>query len=410
MSKGFRIIIKLAALVALVLVGVFLLGVWHDAQDSAAAWEEYYDALDRAKAEAAAAAAAVTPEPAEAALPAENVPQAVPAAAATPEPTPSPEPTPEVVTVSLIGDCTLASYPEIRGLASSFENVVESNWGYPFSNAIRYLATDDFTIGNLECCLSDSTAWSGSTFSFLAPAAAVNILTLGSVEYVTTANNHALDFGTDIYDESCGILDKAGIGHSGEGEYSLYETRGGVKIGVYSVFNYYSPETGAMAKAIAALREQGAEIVIVAVHWGTEGTYYQTGDQEKAGRAAIDAGADVVYGSHPHRLQPVEEYNGGLIFYSMANWCFGGNTNPVDKDTAIAQIMYERDTDGTLKRSGVELIPCSISSVADANDYRPTAFEEGTEEYERAMSKITGTFSGANTMPDYSFMHTGEEG
>ncbi len=334
-------------------------------------------------------------------------PTAVPAPEPTPEPIPepTPEPTPQVVTISMVGDCTLASYPGIRGYASSFENVVGGDYAYPFSRTVDIFSADDLTLANLECTVSDQQGWSGSTFSFLAPAAAMDILTLGSVEYVTTANNHAMDFGQALYNDTCTLLDERGIGHSGDGEHSLFTTESGVVIGVYSMFNYYAPAFARMGEAITALREQGAGIVIVAAHWGLEGTYYQTADQTALARQAIDAGANIVYGSHPHRLQPMEEYNGGVIFYSMGNWVFGGNTNPADTDTAIAQVRFQRQEDGSFALLGTELIPCSISSTPGANDYCPTPYEPGSEDYARALSKITGGYAGPNSQIDYSFMH-----
>ena len=111
------------------------------------------------------------------------------------------------------------------------------------------------------------------------------------------------------------------------------------------------------------------------------------------------------YGSHPHTLQPVEVYNGRYIFYSMGNWSFGGNTNPADMDSVIAQATVTRDPDGTLYLSSFNVLPCSISSKTNENDYCPTLFEPGTEEYDRAMSKVDGSWTGANNVIDYSFMH-----
>ena len=70
------------------------------------------------------------------------------------------------------------------------------------------------------------------------------------------------------------------------------------------------------------------------MHWGLEGSYRVTESQKQLGRAAIDAGADIVYGSHPHVLQQIDEYNGGYIVNSLGNWSFGGNTAPRDRDAA----------------------------------------------------------------------------
>ena len=388
MSRALRNILKILSLVILFLLFLYAFSFFRPS--------------------ASASVAAVTPVPAE--IPVVTA-TPTPTSAPTPEPTPAPtpeptpEPTPQVVTVSLVGDCTLASYPGIRNFANSFENVVGENWAYPFSHTADIFAADDCTIGNLECTLSDQPGWSGATFSFLAPAAAVDILTAGSVEFVTTANNHAMDFGQSLYDDTCALLDSRAIAHSGDGESSLFVTQSGVVIGVYSMFNYYCPAFERMPDAVRALREQGAELVIVAAHWGLEGTYYQTPDQTALAHQAIDAGADIVYGSHPHRLQPMEEYNGGVIFYSMGNWCFGGNTNPEDQDTAIAQVLYQRQEDGHLAYLETRLIPCAISSVKNTNDYCPTPYEEGSEDYERALSKISGAYSGPNSNVDYSFMH-----
>ncbi|MBQ7737624.1 MAG: CapA family protein [Oscillospiraceae bacterium] len=128
-------------------------------------------------------------------------------------------------------------------------------------------------------------------------------------------------------------------------------------------------------------------------------------NQVQCARAAIDAGANIVVGHGPHRLQTAETYNGGVIFYSLGNFVFGGNTAPGDLDSAVAQVVIERATDGSLSVSGTRIYPCSISSRADGNDYRPTLYEPGTEEYDRAMSKIDGSWTGENQVIDYSFMH-----
>ena len=127
--------------------------------------------------------------------------------------------------------------------------------------------------------------------------------------------------------------------------------------------------------------------------------------QTSLAHAAIDAGADLVYGSHPHVLQPVEEYGDGFIIYSLANWSFGGNSRPADMDTAIVQLTVMRDTDGAVSIFDYKLIPCRVSSVSSHNDYCPTPYEEGSEDYERALSKISGVYSGPNFNVDYSFMH-----
>ena len=144
------------------------------------------------------------------------------------------------------------------------------------------------------------------------------------------------------------------------------------------------------------------------MHWGLEGSYRVTESQKQLGRAAIDAGADIVYGSHPHVLQQIDEYNGGYIVNSLGNWSFGGNTAPRDRDTAIVQFTVKRDVDGSVSVEGWEAIPCCLSSTPGVNDYRPEPYAEGSEEYERTMSKLLGSFTGPDLVVDYSDYHKDE--
>ena len=175
----------------------------------------------------------------------------------------------------------------------------------------------------------------------------------------------------------------------------MITTDSGLTIGLYGAVYYYL-DVEDMTREIAALREQGAELVIVAPHWGTEGTYQPTPEQVRVGRAAIDAGADIVYGSHPHVLQPIEEYNGGVIFYSMGNFSFGGNTCPDDFDTALIQQEVIRTADGTVTLGERTIVPACVSSISGRNNFQPTPYDAGTEEYDRVMAKLSGTWNGAN--------------
>jgi len=144
------------------------------------------------------------------------------------------------------------------------------------------------------------------------------------------------------------------------------------------------------------LKEQGCDLIIFTPHWGTEGTYKPTAEQTEVGHAAIDAGADIVYGSHPHVLQPIEEYNGGVIYYSLGNFSFGGNGYPQDYDTALLQQEVIRDADGNVTLGALTIVPANVSSISSRNNYQPTPYEAGSEEYNRVLSKLDGTFRGPN--------------
>lgn len=122
-------------------------------------------------------------------------------------------------------------------------------------------------------------------------------------------------------------------------------------------------------------------------HWGEEKAEYPNDVQVELAHAAIDAGADLVLGHHPHVLQGIEQYKGKNIVYSLGNFCFGGNMYPSDMDTMIFQQTFTLKG-GKLQEDNVtNIIPCSISSVEDYNNYQPTpaAGEKETE----ILNKIT---------------------
>ena len=138
------------------------------------------------------------------------------------------------------------------------------------------------------------------------------------------------------------------------------------------------------------LRDEGVDIIVAFMHAGAEKTYVPTKRQSALAHAAVKGGADVVVGTHPHVLQPIEAYQGSVILYSIGNFCFGGNRNPSDKDTVIAQLTVT----GTGEDRSWEMsyIPCCISSVSNRNDYRPTPYPPDTAAYRRCFQKLDGTF------------------
>ena len=199
------------------------------------------------------------------------------------------------------------------------------------------------------------------------------------------------------YENTQKALDGVGVAYAGNGETILYETDRGLKIGILAVAFYIDHEE--MAEKIVSLKEQGAQVVVVSFHWGNEGYFNHTYDQSWYAYAAIDAGANIVYGHHPHVLQPIEEYNGGIIYYSLGNFAFGGNDCPRDFDTALIQQEVIVDVDGTVSLGEYKAIPCSISPVDNINRYQPTPAEEGSDRYDRVMEKLSGTYSGPNVAP-----------
>ena len=122
---------------------------------------------------------------------------------------------------------------------------------------------------------------------------------------------------------------------------------------------------------IVQAKKNKAKIIVVSFHWGVERKYYPNAKQKSLGRYAIDCGASLVLGHHPHVLQGIEKYNGRYIVYSLGNFCFGGNSNPKDKDTIIFQQKFSIKGGKLQPENNAKIIPCSLSSHKKTNDFQP---------------------------------------
>ena len=358
----------------------------------------------------AAATPSVLPGPSEAPLPAQPEAAATPEPTPEPTPTPTPEPTPELFTISIIGDETLTSHQNLSDENEfSYNGKMNGDYSYPFKNTSQYFLNDEYTISNLECSLADQRMYSDQTFYFRAPTANAQVLTEGGVDFVTTANNHSLDFGQAGLLSTYAALEEYGVAYGKEDQSQIITTEHGLRIGIYCAYNDFHPNKDKTCAAIAQMRPD-ADYIICCFHWGQELHYQPNADQIDLARACIDAGADLIFGCHSHCLQPIEEYNGGIILYSMGEFSFGGSTSPSDRDTAIFQVTLKRDLDGSITVDGWNVIPCCVSSrpvyegytLDNYNDYCPTPYEEGSEDYARVMSKLDGSYEGGNGGADYS--------
>ncbi|MDO4876783.1 MAG: CapA family protein, partial [Oscillospiraceae bacterium] len=251
--------------------------------------------------------------------------ETTPEPTATPTPTPEPTatPTPTTVKVSFAGDCTLCSDARTY---NHFDAVVKKRWDYPFKNCKNIFSNDDLTLVNCEMAITNSKSHKKKKFVFAMKSEGTKYFTHASIEAVNLANNHTLDFGQSGLKDTRKYLTKAGILWSDTSNYAIYTAKNGVKIGMCGYTSTYG--LSKTYKLIKQLRAKGCQIVIVSCHWGIEAKYKQTKSQISRGRALINHGADIVVGTHPHRLQPIEVYKGKYILYSIGNFCFGGHTNP----------------------------------------------------------------------------------
>ena len=297
--------------------------------------------------------------------------------------------------LTFVGDCTLGANPQNALVGSGFIKMVGEDYGYPFRNVIDWFENDECTFLNLEGPLTDAGDPVNKNHVFRGPTAYINILTENSVEAVSLANNHSMDYGQIGYNSTVTALKNANISFVEQDSSCIFTTENNLTIGVYgAAFDQLDEE--AIIAGISELKAQDCDLVIFAPHWGIEGSYRPTVGQQRLGHAAIDAGADIVWGSHPHVLQPIEEYNGGIIYYSLGNFSFGGNGKPGDFDTALIQQELIRAADGTMSLGEVNILPARISSVIGWNNFQPTPYEVGTSNYDRVIKKLDGSWRGPN--------------
>ncbi|MDO4548277.1 MAG: CapA family protein [Clostridia bacterium] len=307
------------------------------------------------------------------------------------------------IVISCVGDITMGR--EVLSGQNRFENAADrKGLDYFFSGVREILEQDDLTIGNLEGPLTTAkTHRKGRQFIFKGKPEYAQVLSLGSVEAVTIANNHSRDFLGRGQKDTQNALNEHGITWFGYGKTAIYEVKG-VKIGLIGLTEWDN-SAAQLRQAVKKINES-CDMVIVQFHWGREGKGQPTKKQKRLGHAAIDAGADAVFGHHPHVVGGIEIYNGRTIAYSLGNFCFAGNTNPADKDTVIIRQSFTVDAAaGDVVPGSLAVIPCSISSSSDTNDFRPQALTGNRAA--AVFEKIKKASRGFAQTPDFDGMAAG---
>lgn len=285
------------------------------------------------------------------------------------------------VTISAAGDVTLGNYFG-QDYSWSFREMwdKEQNAAYFFENVYDIFSSDDMTIVNLEGPLTRAEERrENQTYCISGEPEYVEILTEGSVEAVSMANNHRLDYFEQGTKDTVAAVKDAGIVYAYDNNLGIYETKG-IRIGFVSVneVGQGASVEKYLKEGFALLQEEGVDLILANCHWGIERENYPEEYQQSLGKMCIDWGADLVIGHHPHVIQGIEEYKGKYIIYSLGNFCFGANRNPADKDCIIFQQTFTFVNGELQGDSEARVIPCSVSSVSNRNDYKPTP-AEGSE-------------------------------
>lgn len=287
-----------------------------------------------------------------------------------------------LLTLSATGDFTVGG--DSRKRSSIFDDELKRQNGdihFTMRNTRDIFLEDDLSIVNFEGTLTESTyvprEKKENQFLFSAPPSYAAMLSENGIEAAALENNHIMDHGEDAYEDTKAALQEAGVVYSTSDEIGVIEVKG-VEIAMlsYLCIDRYDELWDKVPADIARAKTQ-YPIVIVSFHWGNETYYTPTDNQVKMGRLAVDAGADLVLGHHSHRIQPIEQYKGVYICYSLGNFCFAGNNRPSDMTSYIFQTRF-RVREGEVSNEGFRIIPIRISSRTDRNDFIPTLLTKET--------------------------------
>lgn len=271
------------------------------------------------------------------------------------------------VTLVAVGDVMLA-----RGVA---RKVARHDWRYPFAKVAKLLR-GDIVFGNLECSLGETGRLLPKRASLAAPEEAAGALARAGFTVVSVANNHTFDRGRLGLANTLRILDARGLRYAGAGDTIAAAHRAAVTTvrGLRVAFLAYTdwPPEGYLSLAdqpslaladpqsvvadVRAARAQ-ADVVVVSFHWGTELRRMPSTRQRGLARTAIDAGADLILGHHPHVRQPVQWYRGRPIFFSLGNFVF--DQPGTDASCGWLAVLRLRKGEVTIARLGqVEIEAC----------------------------------------------------
>ena len=305
---------------------------------------------------------------------------------------------PVTLTLTAAGDCTLGGCLKHDTFKVFEQYVNEKGYDYFLQNVRALFQSDDLTIVNLEGPLTDvGTMTTKSGICFRGEPAWTGILTGSGVELCNFANNHNMDMGQEGFDRTLQALDEAGLG------YCVYDkiyhtTIKGVKITALGFDKWANKKE----QVVAAIQQErpNCDLLIVNFHWGREMHFEAMSDQKAMAHAVVDAGADLVIGTHPHVFGGVELYKGKYIAYSLGNFCFGGNTVPPDQRAMIFQQQFIIEN-GQVSDGGINIIPCLVSGNPKKNDFQPyiLAAKEGTALLKKIARYSINLGSGVNWMP-----------
>jgi len=292
--------------------------------------------------------------------------------------------------------------------------ILQQGSGYVWGDVLPLMQETDLALVNLECTIAESGEpfMPPRVFYFRAHPRAIEVLTVAGVDYVTLANNHALDFQSPALLETIQHLDEHGIAHAGAGanlaeasQPALLEA-GGIKVGVVAFADHFQeyrateemPGTRIITisteeqhfrevkESIQAVRESGADLVVFSIHWGPNMRQVPSPEFAAFAHAVMDAGADIFHGHSAHLFQGIEIYNGKPILYDTGDLIDDYYVDPQLRNDQQLLFILTATSQGVER---IELIPLLISYM-QVNRATGAAFDEIAERM-RTLSAVMGT-------------------
>lgn len=234
----------------------------------------------------------------------------------------------------------------------------KKDWRYPFLKTADLTNSADITFGNLEAPFVQDCPSTETGMIFCARPEAIEGLKFAGFDILSIANNHILNHGQKGLDQTKKLLKFSNILYSplSSSNFSSNLSPNDISFGFLS-FDFVTYPKTALPREDLAKWGPTVDILVVSLHWGNEYQKNPTESQKTLAHEIIDAGAKVIIGHHPHVTQPVEEYHGGLIFYSLGNFVFDQPWSEETKKGNIAKIIFEGK-----EIKSYELIPVYIQN------------------------------------------------
>lgn len=308
----------------------------------------------------------------------------------------------KVAQFTFVGDIMLGRSIKTKSELNNYEDIFKD---------VSYLWKDSqYVSGNIESALLDNPEEfekSDKEIHLYAETKVANLLKNNGFTMANLSNNHLGDFGRQGVISTINAVKSAGLNYVGAGEniddaatYDIQDING-IKVATIGIsdivpkdFSASRTEAGILSTMYPSYNRlvyeasQEADLVVVNLHWGVEYGVDETEEQEKIAKALIDAGADVIIGSHPHVLQPIQTYKDGIIFYSMGNFVFDQGWSRT-KDSIVLNYYINEKGEGTF-----EVVPVRIENgypvVTTNKFYQKRIFATLTKNLEKSKFEVTG--------------------